>query len=335
MPPALAFRLRQIRRLFSGLPRRAVLTLRYHGPREFLLRILGFPLRLTPFAARLGLAPRMSDPSAPARGWYREHARPVAIVVPTFGDPRVVAPALRSLRRTTSRERVRIIVCDDGSGPDHVAALKAICERHGAEPVLGEAQRGFAANCNRGLRAARADEDVVLLNSDVVAHAGWLDVLQHTAYVEHAGIAGGQLLYPDDTIQFGGTVRNPYHPEWFDHRYRGRRADLAEAQVMQSTLAVTGACMYITRAVIDEIGELDEGYEMAFEDVDYCLRAWDAGHRVVYAPAAVLTHFESKTRGTTQGARELRSRRGSGRAGRTGSIAATSGPRSTGCGSST
>jgi glycosyltransferase involved in cell wall biosynthesis len=46
---------------------------------------------------------------------------------------------------------------------------------------------------------------------------------------------------------------------------------------------------------------------MAFEDVDYCLRAWDAGHRVVFAPAAVLTHHESKTRGTTQGARELRS----------------------------
>ena len=41
---------------------------------------------------------------------------------------------------------------------------------------------------------------------------------------------------------------------------------------------------------------------MAFEDVDYCLRAWDAGLRVVYAPAAALTHHESKTRGTVQGA---------------------------------
>ena len=46
---------------------------------------------------------------------------------------------------------------------------------------------------------------------------------------------------------------------------------------------------------------------MAFEDVDYCLRAWERGHRVVYAPAASLTHAESKTRGTTQGPRELRS----------------------------
>jgi GT2 family glycosyltransferase len=307
VPPTVSFRLRQLRRLFAGLPRRALLTLRYHGVREFAVRLLTFPLRLTPLGHRLGLAPRLSDPSAPARGWYREHARPVAIVVPTFGDPAILGPALRSFRRTVDRERVRIIVCDDGSGPDQVAALRVLAERHGAQLVLSDAQRGFAANCNRGLRAARADEDVVLVNSDVVAHAGWLEVLQHAAYVHGAGITGAQLLYPDDTIQFGGMVRNPSHPEWFDHRHRGRRADLLEAQVMQATLAVTGACMYITRAVLDELGELDEGYEMAFEDVDYCVRAWDAGYRVLYAPAAVLTHHESKTRGLTQGERELRS----------------------------
>ncbi len=147
----------------------------------------------------------------------------------------------------------------------------------------------------------------MLLNSDVVAHAGWLEVLQHTAYTADAGITGGQLLYPDGTIQFGGMIRNPYHPEWFEHRYRGRQGDLPEASVQQPTLAVTGACMYVTRTTLDDIGTLDEGYEMAFEDVDYCLRAWQAGHRVVYAPAAQLTHAESKTRGLTQGPRELRS----------------------------
>ena len=249
----------------------------------------------------------MSDPSAPARRWYAEHGRRVAIVVPTFGDPAILRPLLRSLRRTTDPERTRVIVCDDGSGPDHATTLRALAARHGFELVLGDAQRGFAGNCNRGLAAAGPDEDVVLLNSDVVAHAGWLAALQHAAYVHGAGITGGQLLYPDDTIQFGGMVRNAAHPEWFDHRFRGLRADAPEAQLMQATLAVTGACMYITRATLDALGELDEGYEMAFEDVDYCLRAWDAGLRVLYVPAAALTHHESKTRGQAQGPRELRS----------------------------
>ena len=65
--------------------------------------------------------------------------------------------------------------------------------------------------------------------------------------------------------------------------------------------------MYVTRAALDELGPLDEGYEMAFEDADYCVRAWERGRRVLYAPAAALTHHESKTRGVVQGPRELRS----------------------------
>src|SRR3954453_1923839 len=112
---ALSHYLRLARRLFANLPKRAYLTLRYHGVRETLWRVLTFPLRLTPLGHRLGLAPRLSDPSAPARRWYAEHGRPVAVVIPTYGSPHVLVRALRSIRRTTTPALVRIIVCDDGS----------------------------------------------------------------------------------------------------------------------------------------------------------------------------------------------------------------------------
>jgi hypothetical protein len=69
MLPSVAYALRRLRRLFAGLPRRAYLTYRYHGGREVAYRALTFPLRLTPLGSRLGLATRMSDPSAPARRW--------------------------------------------------------------------------------------------------------------------------------------------------------------------------------------------------------------------------------------------------------------------------
>jgi GT2 family glycosyltransferase len=305
-----AYYLRYAKRLFANLPKRALLTLRYHGPRETARRVVTFPLRLTPLGARLGLAPRLSDPSAPARAWYRQHGRPVAVVIPTYGDPLLTAKAVRSVRRTTEAARVRVIVADDASAPEHVEKLRRLA---GVELVLGETTLGFAGNCNRGLRATRSDEDVVLLNSDVVAHPGWLEVLQHGAYVsggDDVGITGPKLLYPDATIQYAGTVRNPYAPEWFDHRFRTRPADFPAASVQQTSLAITGACLYVTRATLDEIGELDERYGMAFEDVDWCLRAWEAGKRVVYAPDATLTHLESKTRGLDQqGERELAAQR--------------------------
>ena len=67
--------------------------------------------------------------------------------------------------------------------------------------------------------------------------------------------------------------------------------------------------MYVKRELIDRIGLLDEAYPMAYEDVDWCLRAWQAGLRVMYFPAASLYHHESVTRGTDVGERERISQR--------------------------
>jgi len=70
---------------------------------------------------------------------------------------------------------------------------------------------------------------------------------------------------------------------------------------------VTAALQLIRHATLETIGVYDEGYRMAYEDVDYCLRAWDAGFQVLYYPYASLTHLEAKTRGMEQGDRELAS----------------------------
>ena len=89
--------------------------------------------------------------------------------------------------------------------------------------------------------------------------------------------SGASCCIPDDRIQFAGTIRNLGAPEWFDHRYRFKRTDWGPANVVQPVLAVTGACMYVRREVRDAIGLFDESYPMAYEDVDFCLRAWQAG----------------------------------------------------------
>ena len=45
--------------------------------------------------------------------------------------------------------------------------------------------------------------------------------------------------------------------------------------------------------MLDPVGLFDEDYGMGYEDVDYCLRAWQAGYEVRYAPSAQLHHHES------------------------------------------
>jgi GT2 family glycosyltransferase len=314
-----------------GLRRRIHLTYQYHGWRTLLFRVLTLPLRLTPLRRYLKPARRGIDNDyRRAVAWYREHGEPVSIVIPSYRDAERVAELVASIRATVPAGGARIFVADDASGPENVAALRAIA---GIEVIAGEENAGFAANVNRGLRAALAADgggkdgrgdagggddrrtgergrDVVVLNSDMVARPGWLAGLQYASRQEDdIGIVGARLLYPDGRIQFAGTVRNAGAPEWFDHRYRFKPEHWGPAALAGPVLAVTGACMYVRHELLERVGLLDERYPMAYEDVDWCLRAWEAGFRVFYFPAASLYHHESVTRGTDVGERERASQR--------------------------
>lgn len=279
-------------------------TLREAGVREFTRGLVRTARR---FWSRAATGRRFGRQHGAVAHLRLPLTRRVAIVIPTFGPPDETIRAVRSIQRTVDLDLVRVIVTDDGSPAECRARLRA--ELTGVELILEEENVGFARNANRGLRAT-ATEDVVLLNSDVLALPGWLEPLQHAAHAsDDIGVVGPKLLYPDRTIQSAGTHRNLGAPEWFDHRYRFMPFDHGPANVPGPALAMTGACIYIKRSTIDRIGLLDEGYRMAYEDVDYCLRAWQAGLRVMYEPLSTLTHLESKSRGAKQGDRELASQR--------------------------
>jgi GT2 family glycosyltransferase/glycosyltransferase involved in cell wall biosynthesis len=294
----------------SNLRRRVYLTYTHFGLRTILFRLITFPLRFTPLERRMRLRTHARDQEVRrAVGWYREHGRPVDIVIPSYRDAEHVQTLVRSIQRTARKEMARVIVSDDCSGEEHLAALRAI---EGIDVlVTSESNSGFAANANRGLAASDPERDVVVLNSDIEALPSWLECLQYGAYSHEggAGIVGAQLQYPDGRIQFGGTVRNRDRPEWFDHRYRFKPHGWGPAEAPSPALAVTGACMYVRRELIEQIGAFDERYAMAYEDVDWCLRAWQAGFRVLYFASAQLVHHESLTRGSEQGDRELGSQR--------------------------
>jgi GT2 family glycosyltransferase len=229
--------------------------------------------------------------------WYRDHARPVTIVIPTYNDLQVLIPCLESVAATTDHDLVKVLVVDDFCEEENREKLRKL-ETDQVHILFREKNGGFSKAVNTGLRAAPKDQDTILLNSDIVAHPGWLEALQYGAYEfgVDTGIVGSKLLYPDGRIQSAGSYRNTEVPEFFDHYYRFQDANYGPANVPQYCLGVTGACMYVKREFMDEIGILDEDFPFAFEDMDWCIRGWNAGWRSLYFPASVLTHHESATR---------------------------------------
>lgn len=229
--------------------------------------------------------------------WYAENAKPVTVVIPSYNDLNVLIPCLESIAATSSPELVKVLVVDDYCQESNRKELRKL-ENEQVTVLFREENGGFAKAVNTGLRAANSKYDVVLINSDIVAHQGWIEGLQYGAYEfgVDTGIVGPKLLYPDGRIQSAGSYRNTEVPEFFDHYYRFQDADYGPANVPQYCIGVTGACMYVKREFLNYVGMLDEDFPFAFEDADWCLRGWEAGFRTLYFPSAVLTHVESATR---------------------------------------
>jgi len=221
----------------------------------------------------------------------------VSIVIPSYNDYDLLKTCVESIHRTCVDIDYEIIIVDDYCMEDNRNKLKTLSDEK-TRVIFRDTNGGFAKAVNTGLREVPKVNDAVILNSDIEAHDGWLKALQYGAYEfgENIGIVGPKLLYPDGRIQSAGSYRNTEAPEWFDHYYRFQDSNYGPANVPQYTLGITGACQYIKREFMDTVGILDEGFEFAFEDMDYCLRGWEKGYRTLYFPASSLTHHESATR---------------------------------------
>lgn len=226
-----------------------------------------------------------------------EFVHPISIVIPSYNDFDLLKVCIDSIKKTAEDADYEIVVVDDYATEDNRVKLRSL-EDEKVRVIYREKNGGFAVAVNDGMNAAKKSNDVILLNSDIEAHKGWLRALQYGAYEfdETLGIVGPKLLYPDGRIQSAGSYRNTEDTEWFDHYYRFQQSDYGPANVPQYTIAMTGAALYIKRELINKIGILDDKFGFACEDVDYCLRAWEAGYKVGYFPVATLTHHESATR---------------------------------------
>jgi GT2 family glycosyltransferase len=219
-----------------------------------------------------------------------------SIVIPVFNREDLTRQCLATLPPTLDGAGSgETIVVDNGSAPATAAVL---ADFPWVRVIRNDRNLGFAAACNQGARAARG-RIVVHLNNDTVAAPGWLARLLTVCAEPGVGIVGAKLFFPNGTLQHVGVVSFPvrlgpeglipYHFLW------GARPDSLGARDRADFDAVTGACLATPRDLFLELGGFDEIFWNGYEDVDYCYRVRERGRRVVFEPAAQLTHFESQS----------------------------------------
>ncbi|MBL8861144.1 MAG: glycosyltransferase family 2 protein [Planctomycetes bacterium] len=210
----------------------------------------------------------------------------------------------------------RVVVTDNDSADGSAERIaRAIEDRHWgrwAECVALPRNGGYAYGNNAAIRPALLGPDppeyVLLLNPDTVPRAGALREL--IAFLDsrpEVGIAGSRLEYEDGT-QHDSRFRFPSILTELD---TGLRLGVVTRLVGRHTLPpplgteshpidwVAGASMMVRRKVFEDIGLLDEGYFLYFEETDFCLRARRAGWASWYVPASRVAHLVGRSTGVT------------------------------------
>ena len=212
-----------------------------------------------------------------------------SIIVPVFNRLEYTKQCLKTLAENTPNDLYEVIVVDNGSSDGTKDFLK--CLEGNVKTLSNEENAGFAKACNQG--AALADgKYLVFLNNDTEPKPGWLGEMVKTTEEDSCiGIVGSRLLYPDGTVQHAGIYFEEHGIPY--HAFRGFPKDHPMVLEVRDCPAVTGACLLIARKLFERLGGFDEGYQMYVEDVDLCLRVWEAGFRVAYCGASVVIHYES------------------------------------------
>jgi O-antigen biosynthesis protein len=269
-------------------------------------RLLGDHFRRRGIAAELKAAPH----GAVRIGYPVGHPPPlVSIIIPTRNGRDLLERCITSLREKTAYPHFELLIVDNQSDDDGARAyLRALQRQPGVRVLPFDAPFNFSALNNFAVQQAHGSV-LAFLNNDVeVLSADWLMEMVGHAQRPEVGAVGAKLYYPDGRIQHAGVILGM--GKLAGHAYRGvlepEPGGAGRLFTVQTLSAVTAACMVLRADVFRAVGGFDDTLSVAYGDVDLCLRLRHHSYRIVWTPHAVLSHWESATRGLDHGVAKVR-----------------------------
>jgi O-antigen biosynthesis protein len=187
---------------------------------------------------------------------------------------------LAQLEKTQGPSRQLCVVCEE--------------ETTGARRVAWRGPFDLGAMYERAWREAPADVFVFLHEDVDLVDASWLKELVAQALRPEIGVVGPKIIHPDSTIQDAGWWLDgkglPVRP-FADMADSGQWTTMGTADWTRNYLAVSPVCFAVRSSVLSKLGGFRSGLPGAGAVLDLCLRAHDAGFRVLYTPHAKVTHF--------------------------------------------
>lgn len=228
----------------------------------------------------------------------------ISIVIPTKNQKDILERCVGSIQKLSTYPNYEIVIVDNDSDDTETLKYLSTLPHKIVKCSNINGKFNFSRMVNFGVKHSNG-EYIILLNNDTeVIEPAWMENMLVYMKIDGVGVVGSKLLYSDHRVQHAGVVLRMFsgiagHAFKLIPDYSG--GYLSYANVARNYSAVTAACFMTSRAVYQEVGGFDEeNYAVSFNDVDYCLRVGEKGHRIVYSPGALLFHHEGRTRGVEQ-----------------------------------
>ncbi|QUC66692.1 glycosyltransferase family 2 protein [Aristaeella hokkaidonensis] len=258
---------------------------------------------ITAHLERIGLKGSVENARIPStyKVQYEIKGNPlISIIIPNKDHIDDLDKCLKSIRGKSTWTNLEIIVVENNSTKQRTFDYyREIEQDERIRVIRWEKEFNYSAINNFGAQHAAGDY-LLLLNNDIeIITPDWIEQMLMFAQRPDVGAAGAMLYYPDDTIQHAGVILGIGGVAGHSHKYfaRGEYGYASRLAIAQNLSGVTAACVLIPRKVWEEVGGLDEGFAVAFNDVDLCMKIRTAGYLIVWTPYAELYHYESKSRG--------------------------------------
>jgi O-antigen biosynthesis protein len=213
----------------------------------------------------------------------------VSILMVLYNRAELTLACLRSLQPRLADAEAEIVLVDNASRDETALLLERI---EGAGVIHNDDNRGFPYAVNQAAEAA-AGRFLLLLNNDTELLGDSLGAaLRFLEAHGDVGAVGGRIILLDGSLQEAGcTVWREGHVLQYG---RGDSPTAPPYLFQRDVDYCSGAFLLTRRELFCRMGGLDAAFSPGyFEDLDYCVRLWRCGWRVVYLPEVAVLHYEN------------------------------------------
>lgn len=223
----------------------------------------------------------------------------VSILIPNKDHIQDLDKCIKSLEKKLSYRNFEVIIIENNSElPETFTYYKNIEKEYpNVRVIYWKEGFNYSAINNFGAKEAKGDYYLLLNNDTEVISPNLIESMLSYAQKPEVGAVGSKLLYFDDTIQHNGVILGLGGIA--GHAFAGEEdsPDNYRKFTGSDVSVVTGACLMVPKDVFWKVGGLNEVLQVAFNDVDFCLKIRQAGYRIVQDSFVKMHHYESKSRG--------------------------------------